>query len=254
MSDNRPLIAVMTCHRPGYRAKAQAQRDTWVPAVEQFADVRFFVGFDPDYTPGADEIVLEVNDSYYGLPAKVQAMASWAYYAGYKRMMKCDDDVFIIPERFKQIACGPAYEYSGRFRGACGGYPAAFPSGFAYWLGSKAMQVVAQAEHNGDWMDERWIGNLLANAGFFGYTDPHNYLVTGPFTPPEVIGQRTVLRDGTVFCQYGAPDMHRLWELYGHWQPLESKPKPLQAVRGERISHAQLMRAPLDKIPVEKTR
>ena len=100
----RPLIAIMTCWKPPYVEKANAQRATWVQAVRQFADVKFFRGHRPHGTPQEPDVIeLDVDDSYRGLPRKVRAMASWAYYAGYKRMMKCDDDVFIVPQRFQQI-------------------------------------------------------------------------------------------------------------------------------------------------------
>ena len=252
----RPLIAIMTCWQPPYVTKANAQRATWVQAVRQFADVKFFRGYSPHGAPQEPDVIeLDVDDSYRSLPLKVQAMARWAGAMGYARMMKCDDDVFIIPERFRQIACGEQYGFSGRFRGPSGGFPAYYPSGFSYWLGAKEMRIVATAEHNTtEWMDERWIGNTLAFCGVYGHTDPTSYLVTGPFTRPDIIGNRAVLRDGTVFCQYGAPDMYKLWELYANTQPVRPKPFKLSPAPQVRVTLEQLRQPSLDKIPVEKTR
>ena len=59
-------------------------------------------------------------------------------------------------------------------------------SGFGYWLSRRAMEVVAKARHNGDWAEDRWVANVLANAGIYGMNDGLTYVAPGPQLPPEL--------------------------------------------------------------------
>ena len=63
-----------------------------------------------------------------------------------------------------------------------------------------------------------------------------------------------MLRDGAMFCQYGAPDMYKLWELYGKLLPVYNKPYKLLPAPQARVTREQLRQPSVDKIPVEKTR
>jgi hypothetical protein len=173
----KTLIAIITCHTFGDRANAQ--RETWVKDVVG-ADVRFFLGSRPGalgpYEPKPDEVILEVDDGYKGLPAKVVAMARWAQDHGYSNVCKCDDDVYVRPERL--LASGfERDEYIGRLRGASGHYPAPYASGFCYWLGPKALDIIAHAKLNGDVAEDRFVGNTLLAAGIECFAD-YRYVVT----------------------------------------------------------------------------
>ena len=90
------LIAVVNCHsRLEYQ---QCIRETWLPLV-QGADVRFFLG--PSTREAQqDEVFLDCDDSYAGLPSKVQAIARWALTNSYDYVVKLDDDVVLRPAQF----------------------------------------------------------------------------------------------------------------------------------------------------------
>ena len=140
----RRLIAVMTCHGRAYRQKADAQRATWAsdPYVDDFADVKFFLGRAPDdRKPQRDEVFLDVPDDYSGIPAKVQEICNYAVVHDYSQLAKLDDDVYVVPRRLATLPLKG--DYVGRFRGPVNCYPAHFACGFTYWLTARAAQVVS---------------------------------------------------------------------------------------------------------------
>lgn len=149
------LIAVITCHTR--REQADAQYHTWVKDAE---DVRFFLG--DGSSEDAKDVILPVNDSYQGLPAKTQAMTRWALDRGYDAVFKVDDDTYVVPERLYRAGF-EAYDYVGNFRMRNGNYPADYASGYAYWLSSRAMHAIADAPLTEDTMEDRWVGNVLDN-------------------------------------------------------------------------------------------
>lgn len=151
------LIAITTCH--ARRHQADAQRASWVQDVNPaMADVRFFLGGFPHVEESGDTVLLPVDDSYEGLPAKVKATMEWARARDYWSVLKLDDDVYLVPERLKLI---PAGEYIGNFRMHTGKYPADYASGFAYWLGARATAAVAEAPLTDDPNEDRWVGNVM---------------------------------------------------------------------------------------------
>lgn len=247
------LIAVMTCHRPSHLAKVQAIRETWAPALRQFADVVYFYGRNPqmpnELGETCDSVWLDVDDSYLGIPAKVRAICEWAHNRGYDYMSKVDDDVYIVPQRWTMLPVTP-HDYVGRFRGPVGNYPAHFASGFCYHLSKRAMGIVASAPHNGDWMDERFVANALAYHKIFGHTDPISYAVTGPHISPRFIPQRHILRDAAVFCEYSAPQLR---EAHAELAGLRVISHPgVTPVARVTITSAQFTAPPIDAAPIGK--
>ena len=92
----KTLIAVVSAHhRIHWR---DCIRDTWLPLVPVTqADVKFFMGRGDSLLKN-DEVTLNCDDSYLGLPEKVREIARWALSHGYDYMLKCDDDTVIRPE------------------------------------------------------------------------------------------------------------------------------------------------------------
>src|ERR1700746_293306 len=130
----RVLIAVLTCHR--FRSRADAVRVTWGKNLAG-ADLRFFLGAGGK-AERPDEIILNVDDSYRGLPQKLVAVCQWARTEGYDFIYKSDDDAYVVPERL--LASGfEHFDYLGRLRGPSGNYPAPYCSGFGYWLSRRAV-------------------------------------------------------------------------------------------------------------------
>ena len=249
----RKLIAIMTCHRK--REWADAQRQTWVKDVvaRGYADVRFFYGRPSSagsaYVMHDDEVWLGGDDSYRGIPLKVQAIMRWAVEHCYDVTAKCDDDVYVVPERFPSLLCDMA-DYTGRFRTPYGKvYPVHFASGFFYWLRNRAMQVVADTSWNGDWMDERFVATALARRGMFGAHDD-SYKVTGPHLPPSSVLQVGNLRHGTVFCEYGPKAMYAMHSALGRLGPVART--PLEFTPRMMVTDAILSSRPDDDIPRHK--
>src|SRR5665213_3967897 len=93
-SGTKTLLGIINCHsRPQY---ANAQRETWIPKIPSGLDYKFFLG-PSERTPGPDEVFLQCDDAYWGLPTKVQAMCRWAFEQGYDTLTKIDDDVILKP-------------------------------------------------------------------------------------------------------------------------------------------------------------
>jgi hypothetical protein len=173
------LIAIKTCHR--YAARAQAQRETWIPRLAAAipsgwtVDLRFVVGRPPAGAPpgplGPDVTRLEAEDGYYELPGKMRALFQWAQERGYDHVFTCDDDVYLVPERLLASDFA-AHDYSGRLRGPSGAFPAPYASGFAMWLSRGAVEILAAAPIGAHRRDDRWIGNVLWEHGIHCHREP----------------------------------------------------------------------------------
>ncbi len=252
----KKLVAVMTCHKR--RAWADVQRQTWAHDIraQGYADVVFFVG-----TIGvrntllcrklSDEVWLDVDDSYAGIPLKVQGICKYAGEHGYDFVAKCDDDVYVVPERFATL---PMYgDYIGRFRSPYGKtYPVRFASGFFYWLSRRAAQLVAEQPWNGDWQDERFVASVLAHHGIVGHMDAINYLVTGPHFDSQQILTRDILKNGTVYCEYGPDAMRELHQGIHHLRSVCGHPGMMRQELGS-VTARILNSPPDDKAPANKT-
>lgn len=172
------LIAIVSCHT--MRDRQQAIRDTWLANVPSQMDYRFFLGrvngIRP-YQPLEDEVCLDVDDSYKGLPSKTRAICKWALENGYSFVFKCDDDVYVDPKRlWNNSDFAQQGDYIGRKRGPSGGFYAPYCSGFSYWLSARAMKLVADTELTRDIAEDRWVGNLLQNQGIHAVAD-YRYVV-----------------------------------------------------------------------------
>ena len=151
------LIAVVTCHsRLAYQ---QCIRETWLPLVHG-ADVRFFFG-PSTREPKTDEVFVDCDDSYEGLPSKVRGIVRWALEKGYDYVCKLDDDVVVRPEQFLSTI-NQHYDFIGHCNDVRQ-YPV--PFGFAYWLSRRSMQLVADASLPADNNDEAWVSSILSKSG-----------------------------------------------------------------------------------------
>lgn len=161
------LLAVVNCHtRLAYQ---QCIRETWLPLVNG-ADVRFFLG-PSTREPQADEVFLDCDDSYQGLPSKVRAIVRWALAQGYDYMLKIDDDVIIVPR--KLLASNFQRDFTGH-RNDIRPFPV--PYGFCYWLSKRSMQLVVDAQLPRDNNDEVWVTETLSKKFITLHHDP-SYLM-----------------------------------------------------------------------------
>lgn len=200
------LVAIVSCH--SYRDREAAIRRTWLPELAKTCDYKFFVGRPPwacgqslgggtfcvndkDKCHGGpshmwtgsfgDRVMLDVDDSYAGLCAKTKAICAWAKANGYDILFKCDDDVYLQPERLMLSKSWELGDYVGRKRGPSGNFPAPYASGFSYWLKGKALDVMAEAELTADTAEDRWTANTLHKVGISCRPD-YRYVVVSSKT------------------------------------------------------------------------
>jgi hypothetical protein len=169
----KTLIAVISCRaRPLHR---EAIRDTWFTLVpKDKADVKFFVGRGEPLGP--DTVVLDCDDSYQGLPDKVRSIAKWARDNHYSHMLKCDDDVVLDPEHL--LSSGyENYDFVGH-RNSSHENPIP-PYGFCYWLSSRSINIVADADLPRDNFDEGWVRTQLYKEGITLHHDSRYFLHFG---------------------------------------------------------------------------
>lgn len=165
------LIGITTCERD--REWLQACRDTWLRDLPSDWDM---VAVDASFMPHG------IEDRVENLPAKTQELCRYALANSYRWLLKIDNDCIARPRLFR-----PPYgrDYAGRLRGKSNpecvpfGVPndADYCSGGAYWLSSRAMQIIVQSPLTKDIAEDRWVGNALKPFGIFpvhlaGYVAP----------------------------------------------------------------------------------
>jgi hypothetical protein len=189
--------------------------------VPSTASVKFFRGRGALREPLDDEVFLDCDDSYAGLPNKVQEIVRWAYSNGFDYVLKCDDDVVLRPSAMLSSDFSH-YDFTGCQEPSCKPGEIRTPWGFCYWLSRKAMKLVIDSplpgkmgsihshEHNND---EAWVSTVLHYKGIFLHSDVRYYLHTGKPEPrPELQCKRPLRRpkppekvpvDGAfAFCVY----------------------------------------------------
>lgn len=142
----KTLIAIMTC--PRYLDRRNAVRDTWMPFVERLntdVDVKFFTGKEPCLVDdGAGDIIhLDCPDTYDLLPQKTHALVTHAFKNGYDRLIKVDDDTYLMPLP-EFIAELTKHQYFGSVRFNPGVYNdnVNYAQGGCYVLDRFAMQAI----------------------------------------------------------------------------------------------------------------
>lgn len=161
----KTLIAVVTAiHREHWR---KAIRETWLPMVPQGVDVVFFMGTDKDVLLAGDEVYLNCDDSYQGLPEKIRSICKYAYDYGYEYMLKCDDDTVLNPKEL--LASGyEKHKYSGRAnRYPNADRPFTVPVGFNWWIDRDCMEIIKESALPADGSndDEKWVASKLHEYG-----------------------------------------------------------------------------------------
>lgn len=206
------LIAVITCE--ARKDQADAQRATWVQDVDpDWADVRFFRGGRPD--PNDYRLVLPVDDSYAGLPAKVKAVMAWSGREGYNGVLKLDDDVYLVPRR-EQRSRHEAYDYVGNFRSPTGRSSFSYASGFSYRLSRSTASILSSAMLTEDTMEDRHTGSVLESVLPPRRLDEKRYSCTFPcgIDHPAKLWSSAVGRSGIAFAQYPAEQFKGLHTWY----------------------------------------
>lgn len=221
------LIAIVTCHR--FAGRVEAVRNTWLKEMNNL-EYRFFYGGHGGRQPLEDEVFLGVDDSYQELSHKTQAIMKWALDHGYTTVLKCDDDVFIFPERLVNVV--PRSMYEGRLNfsnknlvlnGWC--------SGFAYWLRGKALELVANTPpmHKAEDMS---VGMILAKNSIYP-TLQKGFMVMSIITPPLWKNYKDQLIAACEFKDSMMQEFHKAMRV-ADYQPTPSLTGPINPRTGKR--------------------
>jgi len=158
------IVAVVACHK--YQHRVDEIRKTWLKSMYK-VDYKIFYGNGATREPLEDEVFLDVDDGYLGLPAKMKAIYQWVLDNGYEYVCKVDDDTYVEVPRLVQ-AGWQQHDYTGRENR--GGNPS-WASGAAYWLSKRAMQIVAAAPLTSDTAEDRWCSHALHKQGINVHND-----------------------------------------------------------------------------------
>ena len=236
------LVAVVTCQ--ANKERADIQRRTWAKDAALYGiDVLFFVGGSqwygakPHEQQIGDTVYLPVLDDYEHLRHKTQAAFAWAVAVGYDWILKTDDDALVVP---KNITVDPTKPYVGRYRGPSGiwreprgGQTGAeiygdqeksFCSGLGYMVNKAAAWLIADAPDNGDWAEDRFAGQVLAQHGIKAQMDWRYIFWPYDFGRVEYY-HNFVDRSLIVACQHGyTPGLiERLYAEYNEYGVLPRK-------------------------------
>jgi hypothetical protein len=163
----RPLILITSCQQ--HLARNQQCRATWLQDCN--VDYRFVLGNGNSVTFG-DELILPVDDSYYGLPAKIQQSHKWALDNGYDYILKTDCDVYVCVARVFNSDFRD-YDYTGNF------YYPNFCMGAAYWLSRRATEILVNAPLPLPFApggDDVWVGATMTAAEIQGHHESRYYI------------------------------------------------------------------------------
>lgn len=186
MGKDNLLIAIVTCKKNIERQRALL--DTWVPQAHA-------AGYDVEFFDGER---LGVPDDYVHLPLKAKAIFQYMWDRGYDWLLKLDDDSYVRVENLRVIHA----DYGGVHCNSTNlGLPTAgiphvqkgrnfthqFIFGGGVWFSRKAVQVLVETPLNNDFMDDRWVGLVLKEAGIERTILPEFYLWPRPPLNPDWI-------------------------------------------------------------------
>lgn len=178
----RILIAILSCH--SLRHYEQSVRETWIKDIPEGVDYKFFLGnragiHDAALRPyEADEVHLDVPDTWEVITKKCVAMFRWALEKNYDYCFKCDLDTLVRPK----LLLGSGFENYDYV----GGQNSFFASGGAgYWLSRRAMEAVVNDSRDQGQAEDVHTAQALLDHGFFLHADPRYKLFPGQSLEPE---------------------------------------------------------------------
>ena len=160
-------------------ARNEQCRQTWLSHWGHLIDYKFVVGNGYPVSR-QDEILFPIDDSYSGLPAKIQASHKWALEQGYDFILKTDCDIYLhIP---RSLESGfEKFPYSGNHYYKESAYP--FALGAAYWLDKKASEILcatAIPPFGTDGGDDMWVGRVMRDNKIQLHDEPRYYVGNAP--------------------------------------------------------------------------
>jgi|SRR5579859_7521824 len=169
----KPLVLITSC---SYRFAQNNQcRATWLRAWSHLIDYRFVMGVGNTKSQD-DELIVDSDDSYFGLPDKIQKSHKWAIDQGYDFILKTDSDVYMhVPRLLDSGFEKPSY--SGNF------YYPDFAMGSAYWLDRQASEVLVNAPlpyPGTPGGDDVWVGAVMKKNGVISHHEPRYHVGPNP--------------------------------------------------------------------------
>lgn len=224
----RILIAVVNCR--GRQNWAQAVRDSWLPMMlAEGVDVEFFVGRGD--TPVEGVVELDCDDSYQGLPDKVREIFRWALAKGYDYVLKCDDDVVLLPKRL--LASGfDQHDFVGHEHAK--GSPV--PYGFNYWVSRRAMEIVVNEPlPAGSNNDEAWVTHTLRRETIYLHHDGRYCLHEGHGTVSFNLDRRPLRKNTKAKTGKELTPGTFSWCMYINWNGFHATPDEIAIAEFHRI-------------------
>ena len=147
----RVLVALISCDKPEYKARAEVCTGTWGKNLPENYDLKMCTG-------GS----LGVSDAW-GNTERMQTIAKYALDYGYDWVLKTDDDTIINCERLKV----PDADYAGWVTiDSRPEWPHAHCQGGCYWLSRRSLEAIERGSTEGRKdMEDRWVADVLAAAG-----------------------------------------------------------------------------------------
>lgn len=142
---NRPtvIVGILTCR--SVTDRRQACLDTWVRRLKQHGvRVVFLVGGVEKTRLDGDVLHVACPDDYVSLAYKTKLFAQWALKERFDYLFKCDDDTFVVADRFvaydpeghDYIGIDPVDDVNPRFASG----------GAGFWLSRRAAKIVAEMD------------------------------------------------------------------------------------------------------------
>ena len=168
-----PIILITSC---SYRLQQNDEcRDTWLREWGRLCDYRFVMGVGNTPKHG-DELIVDTDDSYVGLPAKIQASHGWAFLKGYTHILKTDCDMYVHVPRLLRSSF-EQFPYSGNL------YYPDFIMGAAYWMDRRATEILMHAAlpyPGTPGGDDVWVGRVMAENGVEAHDDKRYHIGDNP--------------------------------------------------------------------------
>lgn len=169
----RPIILITTCSYGLEQNKLC--RETWLAEWGKLVEYKFVFG--AGWTPQHDdEISFPVDDTYFGLPAKIQASHKWALEQGYTHILKTDCDMYLHIPRLLRSGF-ENFPYSGNQ------YYPDFIMGAAYWLDQRATEILVHAAlpyPGTPGGDDVWVGSVMAENNIPPHDDKRYHIGENP--------------------------------------------------------------------------
>src|SRR5262249_22602136 len=161
---NRPDVIVGILTRRDVTDRRQACAETWVRRLkDRGVRVVFLVGGAGETRLDGDNLHLACPDDYQSLPFQTKLFAPWALTQRFDYLFKCDDDTFVVADRFAAyspngddyIGIDPVDDVRPTFASG----------GAGYWLSPRAAKIVAGMD----------VPRVAARAKIGGW--PEDYIV-----------------------------------------------------------------------------